>query len=178
MQKSKIGKFSIFSFLDVKLKFLMSWVELTQFSVESSRVKLKIWATRLESSWKCEQLDSILIRVQNVNLKLNLMISLREINIWSTMIIKTRSFNKRNAHTSNHKCMSWVKHSNWYDALQNELESKVSYLKNFLSFCHWSEATLIIWQRRSRKKSRYCKKSSFSHLLKWMSTTSQSHSYL
>ncbi len=28
------------------------------------------------------------------------------------------------------------------------------------------------------KKSRYCKKSSFSHLLKRMSTTSQNHSYL
>ncbi len=42
MQKQKIGKFFIFSSLDVKLKFLMNRVELTQFSVESSRVKLKI----------------------------------------------------------------------------------------------------------------------------------------
>ncbi len=72
-------------------------------------------------------------------------------NIWSTMIIKTRSFNKWNMHTSDHKCMSWVKYSNRYDALQNKLESKVNYLKNFLSFHHWSEATLIIWQRHSRK---------------------------
>ncbi len=47
MQKSKTGKFSIFSSLDVKLWFLMSWDELTQFSVESRRVKLKMWATRL-----------------------------------------------------------------------------------------------------------------------------------
>jgi len=76
MQKSKIEKFSIFNFLDVKLKFLMSRVELTQFSVESSRVELKIWATQLKSSWKCEQLDSILIWVQNVNLKLDSMINL------------------------------------------------------------------------------------------------------
>ncbi len=56
MQKSKIGKFSIFSSFDVKLKFLMSRVELTQFSVESSHVKLKIWAIQLnlDSSSKCQ----------------------------------------------------------------------------------------------------------------------------
>ncbi len=54
MQKQKTGKISIFSSLDAKLEFLTSRVELTQFSVESSRVELKIWATRLESSWKCE----------------------------------------------------------------------------------------------------------------------------
>ncbi len=76
MQKQKTGKISVFSSLDVKLEFLMSRVKLTQFSVELSHVKLKIWAIRLELSWKCEQLDSILIWVQNVNLKLNLMISL------------------------------------------------------------------------------------------------------
>ena len=78
MQKdnAKVEKISIFNSLDVKLKFLMSRVELTQFSVESSHVKLKIWATWLESSWKCEQFDSISIRVQNVNSKLNLMINL------------------------------------------------------------------------------------------------------
>ncbi len=76
MQKSKIGKFSIFNSLDVKLKFLMSWIELTQFSVESSRAKLKIWAIQLELSWKCEQFDSISIQIQNVNLKFNSMISL------------------------------------------------------------------------------------------------------
>ncbi len=45
MQKSKTEKFSIFSSFDIKLKFLMNWVKLTQFSVELSRVKLKIWAT-------------------------------------------------------------------------------------------------------------------------------------
>ena len=38
-------------------------VELTQFSVESSHIKLKIWVTQFELSWKCEQLDSILIWV-------------------------------------------------------------------------------------------------------------------
>ncbi len=76
MQKSKTGKFSIFNSLDVKLKFLMSRVELTQFSVESSHVKLKIWATWLKLSWKCKQLNLISIWVQNVNLKLDLMISL------------------------------------------------------------------------------------------------------
>ena len=76
MQKQKTGKFSIFSSLDVKLKFLTNRVELIQFSVESSRVELKIWATRLESSWKCEQLDFESSRIQNVNSKLDLMISL------------------------------------------------------------------------------------------------------
>ncbi len=76
MQKQKTGKISIFNSLDVKLKFLTNWIELTQFSVKSSHVELKIWATQLESSWKCEQFDSILIRVQNVNSKLDLMISL------------------------------------------------------------------------------------------------------
>ncbi len=78
MQKDnvKVEKISIFSSLDVKLKFLTSRVELTQFLVESSCIKLKIWATWLKLSWKCEQLNSILIQVQNVNLKLNLTISL------------------------------------------------------------------------------------------------------
>ncbi len=76
MQKSKTGKFSIFSSLDAKLEFLASRVKLTQFSVESSRVELEICSIRLESSWKCEQLDSSTIRVQNVNSKLDLMISL------------------------------------------------------------------------------------------------------
>jgi len=52
MQKdnAKAGKFSIFSSLDVKLEFLTGRVELTQFSVGSSRVELKICVTRLESS--------------------------------------------------------------------------------------------------------------------------------
>ncbi len=76
MQKSKTGKISIFNFLDVKLKFLMSWIKLTQFSVESSHVKLKIWATQLELSWKCKQFNLISIWVQNVNSKLDLTISL------------------------------------------------------------------------------------------------------
>ncbi len=76
MQKQKIGKISIFNSLDIKLKFLTNRVELTQFSVELSRVKLKIWATQLESSWKCEQLDFESSRIQNVNPKLDLTISL------------------------------------------------------------------------------------------------------
>jgi len=42
IQKQKIGKISIFSSLDAKLEFLTSQVELIQFSVESSCVKLKI----------------------------------------------------------------------------------------------------------------------------------------
>jgi len=52
MQKNnaKVEKISIFSFFDVKLKFLTSQVKLTQFSVELSRVKLKICSTRLELS--------------------------------------------------------------------------------------------------------------------------------
>ncbi len=63
MQKSKIEKISIFSSLDVKLEFLTSRVELTQFSVKSSCVNLKIWAIQLKLSWKCEQFNSILIQV-------------------------------------------------------------------------------------------------------------------
>ncbi len=78
MQKdnAKAGKISIFSSLDVKLESLTGRVKLTQFSVGSSHVELKIWAIRLESSWKCEQLDPISIRVQNVNSKLDSTISL------------------------------------------------------------------------------------------------------
>ncbi len=76
MQKSKIEKFSILNFFNVKLKFLTSQVKLIQFSVELSHVKLKIWVIWLELSWKCKQLNSILIWVQNVNLKLNSMINL------------------------------------------------------------------------------------------------------
>ncbi len=83
MQKdnAKVGKISIFSSLDVKLKFLTNRVELTQFSVELSRVKLKICSIWLKSSWKYEQLDFESSQIQNVNLKLNLMISLKEIVI-------------------------------------------------------------------------------------------------
>ncbi len=76
MQKQKIEKISIFSSFDVKLKFLTSQVELIQFSVEFSYVKLKIWAIRLRLSWKCEQLDFESSWIQNVNSKLNSMISL------------------------------------------------------------------------------------------------------
>jgi len=78
MQKdnAKVGKISIFSFLDVKLKFLTSQVELTRFLVELSWIKLKICSTRLKSSWKCKQLNFKLSWIQNVNSKLDLMISL------------------------------------------------------------------------------------------------------
>ncbi len=85
MQKS--GKISIFNFLDVKLKFLMNWVELTQFLVELSCIKLKICSTWLELNWKCEQLDFKLSWIQNVNSKLNLMISL--IIQWKLMFQNT-----------------------------------------------------------------------------------------
>ncbi len=50
------------------------------------------------------------------------------------MIIKTRLFNKRSAHISDHKCMSWAMHSSQYDASQNESELKVSYLKKLSQF--------------------------------------------
>ena len=53
---------------------------MTQFLVESSCIKLKIWAIQLKLSWKCEQLNLILIQVQNVNLKLNSIISLIELS--------------------------------------------------------------------------------------------------
>ncbi len=76
MQKSKTGKISIFSPFDAKLEFLASRVELTRFLVESSRVELEICSTRLKSSWKCEQFNFESSRIQNVNLKLDLMINL------------------------------------------------------------------------------------------------------
>ena len=78
MQKNnaKSGKISIFSSLDVKLEFWINRVELTQFSVESNRVKLKICSTQLDSSWKCEQFDFKSSWIQNVNSKLDLIISL------------------------------------------------------------------------------------------------------
>ncbi len=83
MQKdnAKVGKISIFNSLDVKLKFLTSWVELTQFSVESSCIKLKICSIQLKLSWKCEQLNFESSWIQNVNLKLNSMISLVVVNL-------------------------------------------------------------------------------------------------
>ncbi len=55
MQKSKTGKFSIFSPLDAKLGFL---------------------AGRVASGWKYEQPDPISVRVQNVNPKPDPTISL------------------------------------------------------------------------------------------------------
>ena len=76
MQKPKTGKISIFSPLDAKLESLAGRVELTQFPVGSSRVGLKIWATRLESGWKCGQPDFESSRIQNVNPKLDPTISL------------------------------------------------------------------------------------------------------
>ncbi len=95
MQKQKTEKISIFSSLDVKLKFLMNRVELTQFSVESSHVKLKIWAIQLKSSWKCEQLDFESSRIQNVNSKLDSTISLQtylnDILIYSKILKKHRT---------------------------------------------------------------------------------------
>ncbi len=89
MQKdnAKVGKISIFSSLDVKLKFLMNRVELTQFPVGSSRVELKICVTRLESSWKYEQLDFESSRIQNVNSKLDSMISLNLLLLWNCLRI-------------------------------------------------------------------------------------------
>ncbi len=54
----------------------MIWVELTQFLVESSQVKLKIYSIQLKLSWKCEQLNFESSWIQNVNSKLDLMISL------------------------------------------------------------------------------------------------------
>ncbi len=76
---------SILNALDIKFEFLMSQVELIWFLVESSRVESKIWAIRLKLSWKCEQLNLILIQVQNVNLKLNSTISLIE-QMFNSMI--------------------------------------------------------------------------------------------
>ncbi len=67
---------SILSSLNVKLEFLTSRVELTQLLLESRRIELKICSIQLESSWKCEQLDSRSIQVQNVNSILNSIISL------------------------------------------------------------------------------------------------------
>ncbi len=69
MQKLKIGKFSIFNSFDVKLKFLMSWVELTQFSIESrlitssqvlkfkSSTQLEKYQVELKFFWKSVELS-------------------------------------------------------------------------------------------------------------------------
>ncbi len=67
---------SILSSLDIKLEFLMSWIELTWFLLKLRQVELKICSTQLELSWKYEQLDFKSSWIQKVNLKLNLMISL------------------------------------------------------------------------------------------------------
>ncbi len=45
---------SILSSLDIKLKFLTSWVELTQLLLKSRQVELKICSIQLELSWKCK----------------------------------------------------------------------------------------------------------------------------
>jgi len=45
---AKSEKISIFSSLDVKLKFLTSQVKLTQFSVELNQVELKICSTQFK----------------------------------------------------------------------------------------------------------------------------------
>ncbi len=91
MQKQKTGKISIFSPLDAKLKSLANRVELIQFPVGSGRIKLKIWATRLESGWKCEQLDFESSRIQNVNSKLDLTISLKNMqHVEDLILTKTR----------------------------------------------------------------------------------------
>ncbi len=58
----------------------MSRVELTQFSVELSWIELKICSIQLKLSWKCKQLNFESSWIQNVNLKLNLMISLSKAN--------------------------------------------------------------------------------------------------
>ncbi len=88
MQKdnAKVGKISIFNFLDIKLEFLTSQVELTQFSIELSYVELKICVTQLKSNWKCEQLNFESSWIQNVNSKFNLMISLN-ISEWHFNIL-------------------------------------------------------------------------------------------
>jgi len=49
---------------------------LTQFLVESSWIELKICSIQLKSSWKCEQFNFKSSWIQNVNSKLDLMISL------------------------------------------------------------------------------------------------------
>lgn len=49
MQKDnvKVKKISIFNFLNIKFKFLMNQVKLTQFSVKLSHVKLKMCVIQL-----------------------------------------------------------------------------------------------------------------------------------
>ena len=108
MQKQKTEKISIFSSLDVKLKFLMNRVELTQFSVESSHVKLKIWAIQLKSSWKCEQLDFESSRIQNVNSKLNLMISLRKTRLSRSIILINTRLNSLKKSLADAEIDTWI----------------------------------------------------------------------
>ncbi len=91
MQKQKTGKISIFSPLDVKLESLAGRVGLIQFSVGSSRIELKIWATRLESGWKCGQFDFESSWIQNVNSKLDSTISLKNMqHVEDLILTKTR----------------------------------------------------------------------------------------
>ncbi len=141
MQKgnAKVGKISIFSFLDVKLKFLTNRVELTQFSVGSSHVKLKIWATRLESSWKCEQLDSISIWVQNVNLKLDLIISLKQLLIILHSIISFRcSFSLTSAISIDALLRTFRKlFVQWFNSLKR---------RSYLNEMKFVRTSLIIWR--------------------------------
>ncbi len=89
MQKQKTGKISIFSPLGAKLESLAGRVGLTQFPVGSSRVGLKIWATRLESGWKCGQLDFESSQIQNVNPKLDSTISLYMLHHLMTLFAVT-----------------------------------------------------------------------------------------
>jgi len=109
------------------LALLTSQVELTQFSVESSCIKLKIWAIRLELSWKCEQLDSISIWVQNVNSKLNSMISLDLAQRMKISMIFFSAFSNYLVYSFMHQ-----RFISWFDNDFNICSLRI--LMNFFSF--------------------------------------------
>ncbi len=79
---------------------------------------------------------------------------MHEMNIWNTMIIKTKSFNKQSAYISDHKCISWATHLSQYDASQNESELKVNYLKKLSQFSSlkWSDIDQMIMMFKKKIK--------------------------
>ncbi len=135
MQKSKTGKFSIFSPLGAKLGFLAGRVGLTQFLVGSGRVGLEICSTQLKSGWKCEQPDFESGRIQNVNPKPDLTISLMLAYLWEA------SF-----HQHTRWCAS-IQHKytiSWY---QSSFIFQISQVLTFfnLSWCQKRTCRRICW---------------------------------
>jgi len=117
--------------------------------------------SRVASSWKCEQLDSISIQVQNVNLKLNLMISLASLNscicdlkcmhfvCWIILFLWSLCF-RYSFYTSNVLCVFHIIHSHldfiitskqlWFQKSFAQFDDFVKKINFLMIFCN----TLII----------------------------------